>query len=134
MTIKERAMYYYNSFDMNCSEAILHAINDVRGYELTDDAYRLLGAFGAGCGCGSICGAVAAGAAAIGKENTDEKTHGSKTPERAALFIREVRSRYGGETCRDLRKQFYNKTDRCGITVSNIADVLDELWPQLTDK
>ena len=55
MTFKEAAMYYYNTFDMNCAEAILHGANDVLNLDLKDEDYKLLGAFGAGCGCGSLC-------------------------------------------------------------------------------
>ncbi len=131
MTFKEAALQYYNTYDMNCAEAVLHGANDVLGLGLKDEDYKLLGAFGAGCGCGSMCGAVAAGVAVIGYVNIDTYTHQSDAAQKAAKFVREVKNRCGGELCRDLRKQFYNKTDRCGITVANVAEVLDDLWDEL---
>ena len=131
MTFKDAAMYYYNTFDMNCAEAILHGANDVLNLDLKDEDYKLLGAFGAGCGCGSLCGAVASGVAVIGKMNIADLTHKSDAPKKAALFIREVKKRCGSELCKDLKAKYHNPTDRCGITISNVAEVLDDLKEEL---
>ena len=131
MTFKEAAMHYYETFDMNCAEAVLHGANDVLGLDLKDEDYKLLGAFGAGCGCGSMCGAVAAGVAVIGRMNIGEKTHGGPATQKAGMFIREVRSRMESELCKDLRKQFYTKETRCGVTISKVTEVLDYMWDEL---
>ena len=131
MTFTEAAQYYYNTFDMNCAEAVLHGANDVLSLGLKDEDYKLLGAFGAGCGCGSMCGAVAAVVAAIGRVNIGEKAHGSGAPEKAGVFIREIRKRFNAETCAELHRQFHSKEQRCAVTIAKVTGVLDELWNEL---
>ena len=131
MTFKEAALNYYNNFDMNCAEAVLHGANDVLGLGLKDEDYKLVGAFGSGCGCGSICGAVAAGVAVIGIMNIADKAHGSDASKKAAKFIREIKKRHGSEQCKDLKAKYHDPANRCSITVSVIAEVLDDMREEL---
>ena len=126
MTFREAATHYYTTYDMNCAEAMLHGANDALSLGLTDNDYKLLGAYGGGCGSGSLCGAVAACVSVIGLVNIKDTAHESDATAKAGRFVREVRSRFGSELCASLRREFHTKEERCLATIQNVAQVLDD--------
>ena len=58
---------YYLEKDYNCAETTLHIINDTYHLGLSDEDFKLVGAYGGGFGCGITCGALAGAMAALGK-------------------------------------------------------------------
>lgn len=131
MTIEQATQKHYAGGTLNCAEAVLHGANDALSLGLDESAYKLLGAYGAGCGCGSICGAVAACVAVIGYMNIEHISRGTPATERAGRFVREVRERCGSELCDRLKPRFYTPESRCGVTVASVTRVLDDMKGEL---
>ena len=52
MNIEELTAQYYLEKDCNCAETVLHATNDAYQLGLDDNAMKVIGGFGGGCGCG----------------------------------------------------------------------------------
>ena len=130
MTIEQAAQKYCDG-KHNCAEAVLHGANDALALALDESAYKLLGAYGSGCGCGSLCGAVAACVAVIGYKNIELVSRGTPATARAGRFVRAVRERYGSELCEKLKPQFYTPEARCDGTIARITRVLDDMKSEL---
>ena len=127
MKLEDVAKDYYENKHCNCAEAILHAVNDVYGYELDEQAFRIIGGFGGGCGCGNLCGAVAASVAAFGLKNI--QSDAKSTPDlkrKTTKFIRDFRQKMGNEQCLFLRAKYYTKEDACLPVVEAAARLLAE--------
>ena len=131
MGLVETAGEYYKNRHCNCAEAILHAVNDEYGYEMDENAFRIIGGFGGGCGCGNLCGAVAGAAAAFGLKSI--RTDAKSTPELkrgTTKFIRDFRLKMGSEQCKHLRAKYFDKEAGCIRVVEAAAQMLEEQLPE----
>ena len=128
MDIKERSAYHYCEKDMNCAESVLHGADDALGLELPDCAFRAIGAFGGGCGCGEMCGAVAASVETLGLLHIKTRAHESAdVADITKDFIDRHRELYGSVLCRDLKERNWDEANgKCLSTVKNASALLEE--------
>lgn len=105
---------YFLEKDYNCAEATLHILNDRYNLGLREQDYMLLSGFGAGCGYGLICGALAGCMGAMGKLLVTERAH--VTPdfkETCGRFCECFEERLGGTACAELRPRYFSGEIRC---------------------
>lgn len=55
---RDRVYDYFINKDFNCTEAMLHALDDEYQLGIPFEGYKLMGGFGGGMGCGRVCGAL----------------------------------------------------------------------------
>ena len=121
---------YYKETNYNCAEAVFSAAAEAWDMDISDDVIRTMGCFGGGMGCAIVCGAVTGGSAALSYKFV-EGDGGHTSPammKKVRTYIRKVREAFGSEDCKDLRPQFYNKEERCFVTISQVAAILDEVY------
>ena len=121
---------YYKNTNYNCAEAVFSAAAEAWGLDVPKDTVRAMGCFGGGMGCGIVCGAVTGGSAALSYKFV-EGDGGHTSPmmmKRVRTYIRLVRETYGSEECKHLKPQFYSKDERCFVTISKIAEILDQVY------
>lgn len=120
---------YYFEQDLNCAETVLLAAGEYFGLaDVNEGSVRGLGAFGSGCGCGKLCGAVAASVAALGMALTKERAHTSPELRKAtAEYMRTFIAQHGSDQCRELRAKYYSKEQKCFAQVALAADLLEEI-------
>jgi len=127
MTLKETAVHYYIDENYNCSESILRAANDVYGLELTEKDFKLLAPFGAGCCCGSLCGAIAGGISTIGALRVEDKWRGSSSAALTKDFMNLCKERMGSELCKEIKSSLNTPAIRCQRVIEITADALTEV-------
>lgn len=128
--MEELVKRYYLENDFNCAEAMMHAANEAYQLNLSEETFHAFSGFGGGCGCGNLCGAVAAGVAVIGAVKT--KTVAHETPGLSAAttaFIRKFKTAMGSEQCKMLKAK-YTGEDRCLRVVTAAASALREVLEQ----
>ena len=126
------ARQYFVDGDMNCAEAVLHALNDKYALQLSDDSYQLIASFGGGIGGGHICGAVAGAVAGLGRMLIEERAH--RTPDFGARFgglAERLEARFGSLNCRDIKPPYVAQPERCLPVVIAALDVFDAWWAEL---
>ncbi|KNF07550.1 C GCAxxG C C family protein [Gottschalkia purinilytica] len=65
--VRSKAEGYYDRGEFFCSEAVVHAINELLGWPFPENITKLASAFPVGLGkSGCLCGAVSGGAMALG--------------------------------------------------------------------
>mgnify|MGYP003819785361 CR=1 FL=1 len=120
---------YYNEWGCNCCETVLHAANDAWGLHLPEQAFKLAGGFGGGCGCGNLCGAVAGGLQAMGCLFIPGVT-AHQSPEmqkRSGMLVETVEQRLGGSRCDWLKPRHRTDAEHCLPTIRLIAAIIDEV-------
>ena len=112
----------------NCAEATLMAMAKEKGFELTADDVKLIGAFGGGFGCGEACGALCASIAVIGRLMIKGKAHDTpELREKCATFVQSFREKMGGSiNCRDIKARNTIEGQRCYKTVQENYALLEE--------
>ena len=131
MTFKEAALSVFDTGKYNCAESVLWGADKVLGLGLKKEDVALLGAYGGGCGCGSLCGAVAAGVAVIGRMNIEDRARTSDATKKAAIFVEQVKKDLGSEMCAPLMKAYRTEEAGCRLTIEKVADILDQVWDQV---
>jgi len=129
--LEEVCARLYREHDYNCAETVLHAAAEVYGLDLTRDAYKAIGGFGGGCGCGHLCGAVAGGCAAIGCLRIKTVAHQSDAGELCAELLTRFEKETGSVLCRDLRPRLFTDKARCEATILAGARALDSIVGRL---
>lgn len=125
--LRDRVRDYYLVKDNNCAETTLHAIDDEYHLDLPEEAFKLVGGFGAGLGCGKTCGALCACIAALGKMSIGERAHA--TPgfkEQCAGLVEKFTEKLGDTECAALTQKYKKEETRCLDTVLLAADVFEE--------
>ena len=101
---------YYLEKDNNCAETTLHIINDKYGLNLSAEDFKLVGAFGAGFGCGITCA---------------HGTEGFK--DLCADYVKAFREKMTYTDCEKIKEtNFREDGTRCICTVEGNAELFDE--------
>lgn len=125
--LKDRIEEYYIGKDYNCAESMLHAINDEYSLGLRDEDFLLVGAFGGGCGCGMICGALAAAMSALGRMAITERAHATEGfKELCADYVDAFRKRLSAVDCADIKPRYFEEDTRCLRTVLEACTAFEE--------
>ena len=125
--LEETCKRLYNEFDYNCAETVLHAADEVYGLGISEDGFNLIGTFGGGCGAGHLCGAIAAGAAVIGRLRIETVAHACDVGEVAKGYINKCIAEMGSTMCAYLKPRYFNESERCLPTILLAARILDEV-------
>lgn len=124
--LKETVTQYYLEKNCNCAEAVLHGINDCYGLALSEKDIHLLSGFGGGCGCGLLCGALAAAVAGLGHLMVESRAH--ETPgfrEACGALCGQFEAALGNTACSQLRPQYFKENVRCLEVLENAADCFE---------
>ncbi|HIT18106.1 MAG TPA: C-GCAxxG-C-C family protein [Candidatus Fimivivens faecavium] len=127
MSKREEALRRFQGGELNCAEAVLLASADITGRDPSGETMHALGAFGGGIGCGELCGAIAAAAAAVGLSYIDTHAHACPRSKQAAAAltgkcIREL----GSLRCEELKPRYFDEKLRCTLLVEKALDLLEE--------
>jgi len=115
-----RARDYFTEKDYNCSESIVHGMNDRYSLGLSEQEMFLVSAFGGGMGCGEACGALCGCVAVLGRMAVKTRAH--VTPDFAKLcseFVDRFKKSFSGINCRDIKPIHFKPECKC-------ADLVDE--------
>ncbi|MCL2677579.1 MAG: C-GCAxxG-C-C family protein [Clostridiales bacterium] len=113
--------------DYNCAEKIIAGADAVYGLGLAPVCYKLLGAFGNGCGCEEYCGAVAGGVAALGVMFIEKNAHQSQEiADLTSDFIKEFRREASRLDCASLKRLFRTPQEKCRRVIVMAAAALDK--------
>lgn len=127
--IKDKVYHYYIGQNKSCAEAVFLAANEEYRLDAGQDTLKAIGAFSGGVCCGSLCGAVAGGAAAIalrtGAPDLDAHTN-AEMREKVKAFVAEFQQAASSELCRDVKPNYFVEGDRCLRTVELAAELLEK--------
>ena len=107
--VRETAEGYFQRGEFFCSEAVVHAINELLGWSYPQEITKLASAFPIGLGkSGCLCGAVSGGAMALGMAYG--RNHGEAMDERmfpVTVKLHDyVKSLYKSTCCRVIIKDY----------------------------
>jgi C_GCAxxG_C_C family probable redox protein len=120
---------FFADADLNCAETILHAANEVYGWNLSHDALLLSSGFGGGVGGQELlCGALAGGVMALSKLFVRDRGHESDlmktiTKDYFARFENEM----GHIDCAPLKKAHRTESKGCRQVILASARSLDQV-------
>lgn len=124
--MKENVRGYFLEKDFNCAETTLRVINDRYGLGLKEEDFKLVSGFGAGCGYGIICGALAGGIAAMGAMMVPQRAHA--TPgfkECCGEYCKRFEETLGSTACCDLRPKYFREDIRCAEAIEAAAECFE---------
>ena len=127
----ENTNKYYKA-DYNCAESLILASNDTYNLGLDEKTAKVMGAFGGGCGCGHICGALAGALGVISALMVTDRAHA--TPDFGPLradFMAKFEAELGSHMCNDLKPKYRTEENGCLLTCELTAELLAEY---LTEK
>lgn len=125
--MSENINSYYLEKDYNCAETTLRLANDYYKLNLTEDDLKLVAGFGGGFGSGLTCGDLCADMVVLSKILVKDRAHEDPSfKELCKKFVREFKSRFGGTTCRYLKKKNYVPGVRCLKNVDDNFEFLKE--------
>ena len=135
MTLGQIAKEYYVKQGLNCAVSTLLAANDVYSLGLTKEDAKLVTAFGGGIGCGNLCGALAGSVAALGKILLAEgEMYNMDFKEACAGFVSAFEEKWGTTLCAPIKEVNVTAEERCGKTVVETGDMLQEYVNNLLKK
>jgi len=107
--VRERAEGYFQRGEFFCSEAVVHAINELLGWPFPEEVTKLASAFPIGLGkSGCLCGAVSGGAMALGMAYG--RSHGDPMDEQMFPITVKlhdyIKSLYKSTCCRVIIKDY----------------------------
>jgi C_GCAxxG_C_C family probable redox protein len=126
--LRDRIEPYYLGKDFNCAESLLHAANDEYDLGIPEEAFKLVGGFGAGFGCGSTCGVLSAGVSAIGMLKITGRAHATEgLRELCTAYVNAFKDKLGSIECDPLVAKYKKPETRCLETVLLAADTLERV-------
>ena len=124
--LRDRIETLYLESDFNCAESILLAANAEYQLGLTPEDVRLVSGFGGGMGCGSTCGALTGGVAALGSLLVQQRAHATEGfKEACAGWVAAFSASLGSERCDVLKEQYASPDRGCLDVVLAAADALE---------
>ncbi len=117
--------------DYNCAETVLRYANEKYQLRLDDRSIKLLSGFGGGCGCGNICGVLAASIAVLGILFVKERAH--EDPAFKAMcgeFTSGFEKAMGETSCAALKPVYFREDVRCLSLIEKGIDYLDSFLEQ----
>jgi C_GCAxxG_C_C family probable redox protein len=136
-TAREKAEGYFKRGEFFCSEAVVHAINELLGWPLPKEVTKLASAFPIGIGKSKcLCGAISGGAMALGMaygRNHGEPMHERMFPVAVGLHDH-VKTLYGSTCCRVIIKDYdFASAERKAHCVKITGEVTAWVAEQLLD-
>lgn len=126
IVLRDRIETLYLESDFNCAESILLAANAEYQLGLTPQDVKLVSGFGGGMGCGSTCGALTGGVAALGSLLVQQRAHATEGfKEACAGWVEAFTASLGSERCDVLKEKYANTDRRCLDAVLVAADTLE---------
>lgn len=133
--LKDIAKKYYLENGYNCAESIIRAGNDYYHLGLHDHDMIMVAALGGGMQCGELCGAITGGACVLSSKYVEKKAHESSTITKVTVqMLKRFEKKMGARYCRDLRKKYFKKENRCLFSVEVACDVLEEVINEYNNK
>lgn len=124
--LKDIAREYFIDRNYNCAESVLRAANDFYGLELHDRDMILVGGYGGGIQCGSTCGALLGGVAALSMMFIKTKAHESEDiKEVVNLFLDKSKAVLESTLCSDIKPRLARPEIRCYETVRIACECLE---------
>lgn len=124
----EKIEEYYIKRNLNCTETMLSAANDVYQLGLDKNALKMAAGFGGGMYVGSTCGALAGGIMVIGRLFVEDNAHGSpKLKGLVREFLQRYHEKMGEVNCANLKAKYYKGEVRCLDVVKEAGIILDEI-------
>ena len=123
MLLENTTKYYKEGY--NCAESLILASNDAYNLGLDEKTAKVMSAFGGGCGCGHICGALAGALGAIAALTVTDRAH--TTPDFNPLradFMAKFEAELGSHMCNDLKPKYRTEEDGCVKTCQLTAELL----------
>lgn len=125
--LKDNCEKYYVEQNYNCAESLLRGANDYYNLELHDKDMILVGAYGGGIQCGSVCGAVLSAVSVLSLKYVEAKAHESENIKPVVMkLIRKFNQKYASTLCKDIKPQSFTPERRCLDTVITACDILEE--------
>ena len=123
---------YYLEKDYNCAETTLHIINDTYHLGLSEEDFKLVGAYGGGFGCGITCGALAGAMAALGKLTICQRAHATDGfRDLCGAYVEAFKEKLHNTNCDAIKEEFFlDEERRCLRTVQLAADLFEEFAAQ----
>ena len=135
MTLGQTAKKYYVEEKLNCAVSTLMAASDVYGLGLTKEDAKLVTGFGGGIGCGNLCGALAGAVAALGRILLPEgEMYNMDFHDACAGFVGAFEEKWGTTLCAPIKEKNVTPEERCGKTVLETGDMLQEYVDKLLKK
>ena len=110
----------YRSGGYNCAEAVMEVVRKHFAPDTPESMINAVSGFGGGSGSGCICGAVAAGTAALGMVLKDRKVATHLTRELHSWF----REKYGVTCCKTIRQ---THKGACPVLTGEVAEKIAEM-------
>ena len=109
----------------NCAESLTIAGNEAYNLGLDEKTVKGMAAFGGGCGCGHLCGALAGALGVISALTVEGKAHDTPNygPIRAD-FMKLYEEKLGSVMCNDLKAKYRTDADACLKTCELTAELL----------
>ena len=125
MLLENTTKCYKNGY--NCAESLTMAGNEAYNLGLDEKTIKVMAAFGGGCGCGHLCGALAGALGVISALTVETKAH--DTPDFGPLraeFMAKYEEKLGSHMCNDLKAKYRTEADGCVKTCELTAELLAE--------
>lgn len=116
------------AYDYNCAESLIHAANEVYGFNLNDRSMKMMAGFGGGVYHEGLCGAISGAVATLSIIYTDTVAHESEILEEViAHFFGEFKEEFGTINCQKLKEEFRTEKEGCKKIILAAAKILDEI-------
>lgn len=124
--LKENVREYFLNQDFNCAETTLRILNDQFQLGLGEEDFKLVSGFGAGCGHGIICGALAGAIAAIGRMMVPQRAHATPNfKETCGEYCQRFEDCLGSSSCCELRPKYFKDDIRCTEAIEAAAECFE---------
>lgn len=125
--LKDVAAKYYTQ-GYNCAESIIRAANEYYNLGLDEKACKMTAAFGGGMQVGDVCGALTGSACVISSKYVANKAHDSADMHSVMVqMVRDFQQHFSSRVCREIKPKFFNREVHCQNTVTQAADVLEQV-------
>ncbi|WP_297567091.1 C-GCAxxG-C-C family (seleno)protein [uncultured Faecalibaculum sp.] len=133
MALEDIAKHYYKTEGYNCAETLLHSANEYYDLGLHDHDMRTMAGFGGGMFVGSVCGALVGAQAALSAMIVEDRAHHQMEDIRPASqrLHRNFRNAYNAVECKDIKKDWHSKEEKCWRTVEQASRVLEQTVNEL---
>ena len=126
---------YFLEKGYNCAESTLRVACERNGFELDENALKLVSGFGGGMGCGKNCGALCGAMAAISEKTVTERAHATENfKEICSGFVSKFEETFGSCDCREVKPCFFEEGRRCVKVVIKTSELLEDYLKELEEK
>lgn len=126
--LKDAALPYYLEQNCNCAETLIHAGNEYYGLELSEKEMKLVGVYGGGIQCGSVCGALLSAAALLSLRYVETRAHDSADIKPITqMLMKRFEEKMGSTLCAEVKPKFFVPGARCQSVVEAACDTLESV-------